>query len=230
MSGWIKIHRKILDWEWYNDHNTFRLFFYLLIKANHEDRNYKGDVIKRGQHICSLTGLAKETNLTVKQVRLALSKLKETHEIDTITGRKGTKITIRKYDQYQMRDDKEDTIQGRKRARKGQEKGNSEELKNIRIKEDKNNIPKKSPKDYPSLLFTEDQQKKLVARYDEEGVDLRKGLETLEAYAENNKKKFAKYESHYHVMIGWVLIEVKKQKKIDMDLERSESYLYKSKG
>jgi hypothetical protein len=38
MSGWIKIHRSILEWEWYEDTNTFRLFMHLILKANHKDR------------------------------------------------------------------------------------------------------------------------------------------------------------------------------------------------
>ena len=26
MEGWIKLHRKITTWEWWDDHNTTRLF------------------------------------------------------------------------------------------------------------------------------------------------------------------------------------------------------------
>ena len=33
MSGWIKIHRKITEWEWYDDVNTFRLFMHLILKS-----------------------------------------------------------------------------------------------------------------------------------------------------------------------------------------------------
>ena len=40
MSGWIKIHRQILEWEWYSDTNTFRVFLHLLLKANHKEKKY----------------------------------------------------------------------------------------------------------------------------------------------------------------------------------------------
>lgn len=41
MEGWISLYRKILNWEWYSDANTFRLFIHLLLQANHEEKNGK---------------------------------------------------------------------------------------------------------------------------------------------------------------------------------------------
>jgi len=102
MSGWIKIHRSILDWEWYEDTNTFRLFIHLILKANHKDKNYKGKLIKRG---CLVTGrdlLSVETGLSVRQIRTCLERLKSTNEIAIKTGSKGTEIQIVKYEEYQL--------------------------------------------------------------------------------------------------------------------------------
>ena len=45
LNNFIKIDRKILKWEWWNDINTSRLFIYMLIAANWKDNNYKGEVI-----------------------------------------------------------------------------------------------------------------------------------------------------------------------------------------
>ena len=36
-SGFIKLHRKILKWEWYDEPNTMRLFIHLLLTASIED-------------------------------------------------------------------------------------------------------------------------------------------------------------------------------------------------
>ena len=34
-DGFIKLHRKIVDWEWYDDINrNFRFIYHLLLKAN----------------------------------------------------------------------------------------------------------------------------------------------------------------------------------------------------
>ena len=81
MSGWIKLHRSLLDWEWYKDLPVRIVFEHLLLKANYEDKKYKGLDIKTGQVITSIRNLAFETGLSVRQVRTALDKLKATQEI-----------------------------------------------------------------------------------------------------------------------------------------------------
>ena len=101
MEGWIKIHRKMVDWEWYQDNNTKVLFLHLLLTANHKNRKWKGITILRGQKLTSLQHLAEETNLTVQQVRTSLSKLKSTHEITYKSTNKNTLVTIEKYSDYQ---------------------------------------------------------------------------------------------------------------------------------
>jgi len=102
MSGWIKIHRKITDWEWYNDINTFRLFMHLILKANHKARNYRGVNIELG---CLMTGrelLSKETGLTIQQIRTCLERLKSTNEITIKTTKQGTIIQVLNYKKYQV--------------------------------------------------------------------------------------------------------------------------------
>lgn len=102
MSGWIKIHRKVLEWEWYDDTNTFRLFIHLILKANHKDKNYRGQLVEAG---CLLTGrelLAQETGLSVRQVRTCLERLKSTNEVTINSSRQGTIIQVVKYKDYQI--------------------------------------------------------------------------------------------------------------------------------
>lgn len=40
MEGYIKIHRKMLDWEWYDDIPTKTLFLHLLLTANWKDSKW----------------------------------------------------------------------------------------------------------------------------------------------------------------------------------------------
>jgi len=108
MEGWIKIHRKMLDWEWYNDNNTKILFLHLLLTANHKEKKWRGQIIKRGQKITSIQHLAEETRLSVRQVRTSLDKLKSTHEITIKTTNKNTLVTIEKYNDYQDKDNNND--------------------------------------------------------------------------------------------------------------------------
>ena len=131
MEGWIKIHRKILNWEWYDDINTKVLFFHLLLTANHQDKKWRGKIILRGQRLTSLQHLADETHLTVKQVRVALDKLKKTNEVTTKGTNKYTLVTIEKYSDYQINENENgkqnSTQEDKRRANGGQTKGNKQE-------------------------------------------------------------------------------------------------------
>ena len=101
MSGFITLHRKLLDWEWYNDINTKTLFIHCLLKANWEDKNWRGLNIKRGSFVTSYDGLSKETNLTIQQIRTAIFKLSKTQEINIQTTNKYTLLSVVKYEDYQ---------------------------------------------------------------------------------------------------------------------------------
>lgn len=101
MSGWIKLHRQIVNWEWYSDSKTFRLFLHLLLTANHKDNNYRGKLIKKG---CLVTGrelLSAQTGMSVREIRTCLERLKSTNEIAIKTNSKGTEIQVINYQKYQ---------------------------------------------------------------------------------------------------------------------------------
>ena len=102
MSGWIKIHRQILDWEWYSDNNAFRVFMHLILKANHKEKRFKGIELKAGSVVTSRDILSFETGLSVQQIRTSLDKLKLTNEITIETSTKGTIIQVVNYYKYQL--------------------------------------------------------------------------------------------------------------------------------
>jgi hypothetical protein len=101
MAGFIKIHRKIRQWEWFDDHNTFRLFICLMLKVNVTQKRWKGIVINRGQTVTSLAKLATYCGLSVQQTRTALSNLQTTREITCKSTNKFTLITLTNYGLYQ---------------------------------------------------------------------------------------------------------------------------------
>lgn len=102
MSGWIKVHRQILEWEWYSDNNCFRLFIHLLLKANHKERRFKGIELEIGSIVTSRDILSKETGLTGQQIRTALNKLISTNEITSVSSSQGTIIQVVNYEKYQV--------------------------------------------------------------------------------------------------------------------------------
>lgn len=101
-QGWIKLHRQILEWEWYSDNNCFRLFLHLILKANHKEKRFKGIELKVGSIVTSRDLLARETGLSSQQIRTALTKLISTNEITSVTSSQGTIIQIVSYEKYQI--------------------------------------------------------------------------------------------------------------------------------
>lgn len=101
MCGFIKIDKKILEWEWYKDEHTKNFFFHCLLKANSKDERFKGIVIERGQFIASLPVLSDELFLTVNELRTAIKHLKTTGEITVKKYPKFSVFTVVNYDLYQ---------------------------------------------------------------------------------------------------------------------------------
>lgn len=95
MGNFVKIDRKILEWEWWDDFNTFRLFFYMLVSAYWKDGYYKGELIERGSFPSSISKLASETGLTDNEIRNALKHLKSTGEITSKAHSKYSVFTIK---------------------------------------------------------------------------------------------------------------------------------------
>jgi hypothetical protein len=139
MSGWIKLHRSILDWEWYSDVNTSRLFTHLLLKANYKPKNWKGIPVEIGQTITSRETLSRETGLSIQQIRTSLNKLKSTSDITIESTSTYTVVTLAAYSLYQSMDELP-TIKITSDSTNEQQTDNkpittTKEVKNIRMKE-----------------------------------------------------------------------------------------------
>lgn len=104
MNGFIKIERKLLDWEWWSDINTTRLFIFLLLSANWRDRKCKGVNVPRGSVDITLPQISTGTGLTIRQSRTALEHLKSTGEVTVQRHHFFSIITIVNYDYYQSND------------------------------------------------------------------------------------------------------------------------------
>jgi hypothetical protein len=134
-NGWIKLHRQILEWEWYDDINCFRLFTHLILKANHKEKRYKGIVIKAGQIVTSRDLLAEETGLSSQQIRTAITKLKSTNEITSVTSSQGTIIEVVNYEKYQIATNEITEEQPTSNQRATTNKNDKKEKKEIYIPE-----------------------------------------------------------------------------------------------
>lgn len=97
----IKLYRNLLNWEWYSDINTCRLFIHMLLRANWKDGNFRGTTVPRGSFVSSIGKLAEETQLTPDEVRTAIKHLMQTHEVTKQSYSKYTVFTVKNYDAYQ---------------------------------------------------------------------------------------------------------------------------------
>lgn len=100
-NGWISIHRKFKEWEWYSDSKIVHLFLHCLLKANHKPTKWRGAQIEAGQFITSQSHLAEELHLSVMQVRTILNKLKLTGELTVKITNKYSIISITNWELYQ---------------------------------------------------------------------------------------------------------------------------------
>ncbi|MEG0359748.1 MAG: hypothetical protein RR598_10825 [Anaerorhabdus sp.] len=131
-EGYIKLFRQMIAWEWYLDTNVKCLFIHCLLKANWEDKNFKGKVIPRGSFLTSYDILSKELKLSVKQIRVALKKLNGTNEVASEKMLNGTLITVLNYESYQSDGKQEDTQGANEGQTEGKRRATTNNKKNIK--------------------------------------------------------------------------------------------------
>lgn len=177
LNGFIKLHRKLLDWEWFSDPNTLSVFVFCLISANYDGGNWKGVEYERGQFITSIPSISEKTGLSVQAVRTALKHLKSTGEITDKTYSKFRLITLNNYEKYQSLTVK---LTGNQQSTNSQLTGNQQQIKNIKnyknIKKGENNArtreenplpPKNAHGRFEHVLLTDAEYQSLVADYGE---------------------------------------------------------------
>lgn len=198
MAGWIRLHRQLLGWEWYDDINTTRLFIHLLLTVNYEPRKWHGIDVKSGQIVTSRQKLAQQTGLSEQQVRTAENKLKSTNQITNQTTKDYSLITILNWDNFQQ-----DNRQDNKPTTNQQQTNNkpittTKEVKKERSKESPptpTGVLEKAEKDFNVFweFYPEKVQKKkaIMAFRDvvERGVDFEKVMEGVELYVKNKPKE-----------------------------------------
>lgn len=190
MSGWIKIHRKFLDWEWFNKSEAVHLFIYLLLKANHKDASWQGMQVKRGEFISSLGKISSDTGISLQTLRTLLKKLESTNEIEVKSTNKFTTVTICKYDSYQ--DETEDT---------NKQLTNNQQTTNKQLTTNKNDKNKKNEENiyrrFAHLSISQDEFETLKINWTEEQIN--EILDQIENYAKNKQ-----YKSLYLTAKKWL--------------------------
>lgn len=100
-GGYVKTYRSIADWEWFTDPKTAHLWEYLRVRAQWEDSQWRGIIIRRGQLLESIRSISTNTGLSTQSVRTALAHLQMTGEITCEVTHLGMLISIVKYADFQ---------------------------------------------------------------------------------------------------------------------------------
>jgi hypothetical protein len=96
-EDWIKLHKSLLDWEWYSNSKMLHLWIHILLSANKADKKWQGIEIKRGQFVTSLIKIASYLNLSIRTIRTNLLRLQKSKDIVIKTTNRYTIITIVNY-------------------------------------------------------------------------------------------------------------------------------------
>lgn len=204
-GGYVKIYRKIKNWEWYKDGNTLRVFLHLLLSANYAPSKYKAHDVGVGSLVTGRKQLADELSLSEQQIRTALEHLRATNEITIKTTNKFSVITLTNYAVYQVPDgisNQQDNQQiTNNQPTSNQQVTTSKESKNIRnIKEkeiykEKESPPAKEPRhkygEYQHVLLTDKQYEKLKADFGEDTTQ--EYIRTVDEYCQQHGKKYSDY-------------------------------------
>ena len=140
-NGFLRLYRRLLDWEWFDNSQMVHLWIYFLLKANYQDGKWHGIEVPRGSFLTSLDNICKDTGLTVQNVRTCINKLKSTSEITIKVTNKYSIITVCKYDLYNVQEleaNKQDNKQANIQLTSNQQATNKQ-------KEEKEKIPPITP-------------------------------------------------------------------------------------
>ena len=92
MEGWIRIHRKLIETSWFNKSEYVHLWLYLLLKANHQDKEvFIGNekvLVKRGQFLTSRSKLAEVVHIQENKIYRILKCFENEHQIEQQTNNK----------------------------------------------------------------------------------------------------------------------------------------------
>lgn len=141
-KGWIKIHRSITDKGWFYNSEAIHLWLYLLLKANHCNRevlwNGKIMILESGKLITGRKKISDETGIQESKVERLLKMFESEQQIEQQKTNTSRLISIVNYSKFQTGEQQNEQQVNNKRTTNEQRVNTNKELKNKRNKELKN--------------------------------------------------------------------------------------------
>lgn len=105
---WIKLYRKIKEKGWYQDSECVHLWVHILIKANHEEKEFMWNgsfkKTKRGEFITGRKKLSLETGINESKIERVLKLFEKEQQIEQQKNNKYRLIKVLNYNNYQSRE------------------------------------------------------------------------------------------------------------------------------
>ena len=209
LNGFIKIHRKLLEWGWYQDNTVKAVFLHLLLTASFKDCEWMGEKVKKGQVIIGMQKLADDLGFSRQQVRTAINKLKKTNEITTKSTNRYTVVTILNWEEYQDKEENKEPSKNQLKAfkephlKKVENENNEKKVKNISNAEKEDIALIKLPlKDGSQFSITE----KMVCEWQEiySDTDVFRELKKMRVWSEANPEKRKTKKGIMRFITGWL--------------------------
>jgi len=201
VSGWIKLHRKLLDNPVVcKDADHLAIWMYLLLNATHTnyDSIFKGNRITLipGQLITGRKSISSVLKIDESKVQRVLKTFKNEQQIEQQTSSQNRLITILNWATYQ---ESEQQIE----QRVNNERTTSEQRVNTNknVKKDKNDKNVKEVKNIYAeyVSMTEEEYQKLLEKHGQALTN--KMIEILDNYKGSKGKT---YKSDYRAILSWV--------------------------
>ncbi len=189
LSGFVKLSRDIMYWEWYQSSNVSRLFIHLVLKANFKDNKWQGQLIKRGQLVTSINHIAVELRLSVQAVRTAFDKLDKSGCVKLKTTNRFTLVTVVNYDFYQSKEAKSN--KQRTIPSTNQQQSDDEQIKTTKERKKKNNDNNER------IELTRDKFKKQVFEHTQYDIKILNTFYDYWSELSQNKSKMRFEEERY---------------------------------
>ena len=201
LNGFVKLHRKMIEWGWYSDCVVKDVFLHILMVAAFKPGQYRGHDIQPGQAIIGRKKMAEELGFSEQQVRTALKKLESTGEISLFSTNKFTIATVENWAFYQGDENEgNQQVTNNQPTNNQQVTNNQPHLKNVKnvknVKKEKNIYIRPALGEFENVLITEEELEKLKERFPYDWEDK---VERLSEYIQSKGKR---YKSHYATILA----------------------------
>lgn len=189
-DGWIKVHRKMLDNPVvFKDADHLAVWMYLLLKATHTEypTMFNGEkvILKAGQLVTGRKKISSDTGVNESKVNRVLNLFKSEHQIEQLTTRHGSIISIVAWDEYQTCEQQNGQQVNNNRTTSEQQVNTIQEQKNKRTKEIYKDVPEEIKDIFMEWIAMRKAMKKPIAS--EYGVT--RALNKLNSLSKNPEKQ-----------------------------------------